>query len=80
MKDLSEVLGHCSRQSAVNVLKQKANQLVRRGQQLLALASAIEEIEKSATQGHDGEGRHPYVGAGSDAEEALWELVVSYKG
>lgn len=77
---MNEIGNTCYRESAVNCLKSRGKELVFRGQQLLSLANAIEDIEKSAIKGFDGEGRHPHIGIGSDAEEALWELVCSYRG
>ncbi len=68
------------RQSAVNALRDRAKRMIQNGQQLMSLADQLDAIERSATQGTDGEGKHPYIGAGSDAEEALWELITSYRG
>lgn len=71
--------GPC-RETAVGALKSRGEEMVRRGRRLIALARTLEDVQKSATEGCEGDGRHPYVGVGSDAEEALWELVVSYRG
>ena len=68
------------RETAITALKTRAQRIIRRGQQLLALAKALEDIENSATQGTNGDSRHPYIGVGSDAAEALWELITSYRG
>lgn len=69
------------RETAISALRTRGEQILRRGRQLIALANALDEIQKSATEGCNGsDGRHPYIGVGSDAEEALWELITSYRG
>lgn len=80
---MSKLLPHAEngpmRETAIGSLKSRAKELIRRGNGLLALANTLEAIQKSATEGCEGDGRHPYIGVGSQAEEALWDLVCSYR-
>ena len=80
--DLAPPPAECApcRQTAVSALRERGEGMIRGGRQLLALARTLEQIRESATAGCEGEGRHPYLGVGSDAEEALWALVTSYRG
>jgi hypothetical protein len=68
----TEVKSNCGRCSAIDALKDKAYQLIRRGNNLIALAKELEKISKEG-MGQD----FPYIGVGSVAEEALWELIVN---
>jgi hypothetical protein len=83
---------HGGRQKATNVLRDKAEALrrasvaaqreaetlARKACRLEALAGQVDAIEAAARAGvPDGvEGPIPYIGVGSDAEQALWEMAL----
>lgn len=55
----------------------RAAGLVREANGLDALANQIEEIAKCASQLNNGcDGPVPTIGVGSDAEQALWRLII----
>lgn len=68
----------CMRMKATDVLRQRANEMRRKANGLTQLANTLDEIERmSLASAKDGcEGSIPYVGVGSGAEEALWEMAV----
>jgi hypothetical protein len=68
------------RQTATQVLKQKARALIDKGHRLMALAKQLEWMEQYVrSTSPDGEDSGPYLGAGSDAEVALWEMAQEVK-
>jgi hypothetical protein len=59
-------------------LHEKGKRMIQRSTALQALADQIEEINKHAAE--HGTANTPHIGAGSLAEQALYELVTSIRG
>ena len=73
-KDEAFSIAH--RMSAVDAIRHRAKQLRQKAARWESLANSLEEIERYAhSQSKDGNESGPHIGAGSAAEELLWELA-----
>ena len=83
-QEKSEVFGE--RESAFDVLRRRAEECravakeyERKARMLDSLVQAHIEIERNARSQSDGQSEGgPYIGVGSQAEEALWLLAVTF--
>jgi hypothetical protein len=68
----------CHRRKATDEMREKAKQLEEQAANWRCLADALDEIERYASKGSDGEEGGPHIGVGSQAEAFLWALACGY--
>jgi hypothetical protein len=66
------------RRKATDEMRARAEQLEKHAADWRCLAAALDEIEKHAASGPDGEEGGPHIGVGSQAEMFLWSLACGY--